>query len=525
MTFLKDIYLSLKIKTRLIILCICYSLCIFFSVLASRVFSESLYVWGVVVVFIFLGAVFGMINVVTITNSISRTIGYLQKMAKGDLSLNIVVKRNNEISDILRAMKAMQENLTGILRKVHESSINMEQSSFQISEISSDIVSASNMQQEKAETVNLEIREVSTVSGEVSVLSGEVRDTSHESERMARLGREATDAAMAQMVKMVSEVNRASEDMNALHQVREQINSIIHSITEIAGQTNLLALNAAIEAARAGEQGRGFAVVADEVRKLASRTANETDEISKIISEFARQVNRSSDTMGSIIIQVRDCEAQIKNMAETMDTMVNVSKVSAVSSDKIYEGSKSQIEHITTLQSSLDLLFKTIDTTSVKGGITASVSTNLTKLSSEFNELMHRFHFTNDVVVAEVSPSESRKHPRANNGLLVTVRKSGSNEIIEGISIDFSLSGLKIRIHGKAGLEAKDRVELDIMLPYDSKDEYSNQKPIHVSASIVWKQEEQTETLLGVKFINANEDFSSKFEKAFQYFNKSSKYR
>ncbi|MDR2884208.1 MAG: methyl-accepting chemotaxis protein, partial [Deferribacteraceae bacterium] len=523
MNFLKNLYLGLTIKLRIFILCTCYSFCIIFTAILSQMDIRFSVFVGIVTTFIILGTIFGLINMFAITNSIHRSIGYLHKIADGDMSFNIAIKRNNEVSMILKATKAMLESFTGILRQIHAASLKMEQSSYQISEISSGIAEASDAQQEKAQDVNLATREVYDVSQSVCALSEEMQKKSIQTEKEAQLGLEAMHDTINQMKKTVDEVNAAAENMEGLHKVGEEINHIVGSITEIAGQTNLLALNAAIEAARAGEQGRGFAVVADEVRKLASRTATETDGIAKIIAELARQVNNNEETMNRIIRQVRESEAQTQKMSEIMARMAEAAQESADSNREIYNGSMTQLKDMDTLQNGLDSLFNTISETSDKIGITNSVSTDLTRLSAEFNSLMNSFKFTDEVMKEKAGIDNARKHPRVQNSLMMTVKKAGTVDVLNGISSDFSLSGLQMRINGNSNLTNKDTVELSIMLPYNTQHEYNNQTPLRVQATIVWKKEFGVEKLYGVKFINVASDFATKFDRAFKYFNKSAK--
>jgi len=516
-------YLCLSIKTRLIILCICYSFCIIAATFAGSLNSPLLQL-GAALLFIVLGALFGGINVWAISNSIGRTIGYLEAMTQGDLSREIIVRRNNEISKILMAMRGMVANLTDVLRNIHEASLQMEQSSFQIAEISNDISNTNHSQQERAQDVTAATSEVRMISESVRELSEQVRGKSRETEQEAERGLLATRENIAQMRLTVEEVNRAAVETASLHLVGEKIHQIIEGITDIADQTNLLALNAAIEAARAGEQGRGFAVVADEVRNLASRTARETEEISGIITELMRQVNQSKKTMEQIVVRVHDGEQKTQETATIIERMVASVRDSTSASTRISEVSQSQMEQLSTLQLSLDSLFHTIRDNGSKVGITATISSDLNKVTQEFNKLMTRFSFDTTTTILP-NENENRLHPRAQNGLLVSVLREGQQTPAKGISSDFSLSGLKLRLPGSNDIANNETLELDIMTPFRSRDDFERQTPLRVAARVVWSSKEEANSLYGLHFIDATPQQLQRIESCFAYFHKNSRFQ
>ena len=515
-------YLCLSIKTRLTILCLCYSGCIVAATVAGTLESTALQV-GACLLFISLGALFGGINIWGISGAIARTIQNLEILSQGDLSHEIVIKRKNEISKILFAMREMVGKQTEVLRNIHGASLQMEQSSFQIAEISNEISDASNAQQQR-------VTDVSTATGEVRMMSQSVRELSEmmltnslETEREAEQGLKATKENIDQMQLTVTEVNRAAKETAGLNQVGEQIHQIIASITDIADQTNLLALNAAIEAARAGEQGRGFAVVADEVRNLATRTSRETQEITRIITELTGQVGATMKTMERIVVRVNGGEQKTLRTAQIIETMVASVRETSSASQRISEASRSQMDRLSDLQQSQESLFHTIKDNGAKIGVTATISEDLNAVTKQFNRLLDNFTFKTETEIGRAD-KENRRFPRANNGLLVLVRQPGSQQETKGITSDFSMTGLQLRISDRNELERGSEVDLDIMTPSSSLDDYEHQMPLKVKARVVWCRSQGTGTACGLEFKSLEPAQLQRLESCFRHFKKNARF-
>ncbi len=250
----------------------------------------------------------------------------------GDLTLRAPPCANNEIGQTVQAFNALLDNLQGIVREVRADSQSIMDASRGLATASSQTCAASERQSQSSSGIAAAIEELSVSIDQMSERAQVAADASLESGRLSREGVEVVGHTGQEMRQIAESVRASSQAIQALGNSAEQISRIVNVIKEIADQTNLLALNAAIEAARAGEQGRGFAVVADEVRKLAERTANSTQEIAAMINEMHSSMGHAVDTMED---GVRRVEMGVELAAKAAGTIEQVAARARSAADSV----------------------------------------------------------------------------------------------------------------------------------------------------------------------------------------------
>ena len=238
-----------------------------------------------------------------------RPLGDLVRQAEalgaGDLDARLRISSNDEIGQLASSFNHMGEALASMVAHIRSAAEQVSSRAQALSGMSSGAYEG--MEQQSGEITSMAgaVEEFSATSLNIADNMGSTQRLAQENAQQTRIGRTSMDEASASLTQIAGALDSTAAVINTLGQRSQEIGGIVGVITSIAEQTNLLALNAAIEAARAGEQGRGFAVVADEVRSLASRTRQATDEISSMIGSIQSETVNAVNTMeqGNTLMQ------------------------------------------------------------------------------------------------------------------------------------------------------------------------------------------------------------------------------
>ena len=255
----------------------------------------------------------------------------MSAIASGDLSVEIKCHTDNEIADMLKGMQGMRDYLRDIIGAIHNATGELNQVTREASQVAERAVGGAMQQKQDTDSVATAMTEMTSTVRSVAQNAHEAADAARNADGQAKQGQQIVQATVGAIRDLAGEVRSGVDAIERVRQESDAIGQILDVIRNIAEQTNLLALNAAIEAARAGEQGRGFAVVADEVRTLASRTQTSTTEIQSMIERLQQGTHEAVGVMDAGRRRAEESETHVHAAGDALDAITTaVSHISTM---------------------------------------------------------------------------------------------------------------------------------------------------------------------------------------------------
>ena len=330
----------------------------------------------------------------TTTRSINRKIATLQAAIVNirqrlDLTLRLPVEGSDEISLTARSVNDLLGEFQSVVSRMKNSAAHVSTASDGLAASVEQLSDSVNQQNESTGAMAASVEEMAVSVTHISDSSSAAQTISSRSQQQAESGGTVIGKTVAGMHEMTESLQKTSQQVEELGRRSQEIGSIAGVIKEIADQTNLLALNAAIEAARAGEQGRGFAVVADEVRKLAERTAGATTEIANVIGAIQSDTGRTVDEMTQVMNLAR-ANAEVARQAG--DSIVGIQNGSA----EVMRATTDIASALSEQSAANDLIARQVEVIASMSEKNTTALGSVKQASNEMKDLAEEMHATVD---------------------------------------------------------------------------------------------------------------------------------
>ncbi|CAH6933286.1 Methyl-accepting chemotaxis protein [Vibrio chagasii] len=359
---------------------------------ASSIYDKGLFnAIAIGVVVTLFAAAIGYHIAHSVREPLTRILKTLEGLTEGDMTQRIDIRYNNEFSRVSGHINTLADNLHNILVKLNDASDDLTKTASVNQKTSSETQAQLNSQREQTATVATAMTEMSHSVQEVANSAQSSLTMVQQVETASESGRQIMNTNISTINQLETRLTESVSAVGELQQMSSQIGSILDVIRGIAEQTNLLALNAAIEAARAGEQGRGFAVVADEVRVLAQKTTQSTAEIETMISNLQSSSKTASNVIESCMSDMDMSVQQASNANSAMEEIQALILEISHMSTHISQAAAEQSETSGDIARNIEEINHIADASYQAMSSIAEASQNLTILANQQGDLVHQF--------------------------------------------------------------------------------------------------------------------------------------
>jgi methyl-accepting chemotaxis protein len=314
-----------------------------------------------------------------------------QRVAAGDLDTAIPADGSDEVGELLAAFEHMQVSLREVIGAIAGNAGQINRSANGMSASASSLRDAAHQQSDSISGTAAAVEEMTVSISQVSSNADAARQIAEQTATMAGNGQRLVAEASTEIHKISALVNTTAASMTALQSGSREIGNIANLIGAIADQTNLLALNAAIEAARAGEQGRGFAVVADEVRRLADQTGKATNEIKTMIEGIQGRTNDAAEQMESARVQAESGARLIENLQTPIKEIGDASALALSSLVELALAAKEQTSASTQIAQNVETLSMMGEKNSSAAAESHTIAEGLKQVADSLQALIGKF--------------------------------------------------------------------------------------------------------------------------------------
>ncbi|MGC5699720.1 methyl-accepting chemotaxis protein [Pseudomonas sp. NFXW11] len=310
---------------------------------------------------------------------------------EGDLTHNLDIRGRDETAQLANWFNQFLAAIRSLIQNIGQAAQKILATSQSSTQVSNDMAEAAGRQREAVDMVSTAFHEMVATANEVARSCSQAAESADSGQRQAREGQQQIDDAVHSVDRLSQEIEQSAQSMQQLERDSTDIQSILGTIRSIAEQTNLLALNAAIEAARAGEQGRGFAVVADEVRALAKRTADSTAEIDGLLGNLAKrtssvtqQMHASLEVSQQSVQRIGLARNSFGQIRESVDVIRDMNTQIATAAEEQHQVAEDINRHISQIHGDAQRVAELADSARLD-------SQSLAGLSNELDSLVRRF--------------------------------------------------------------------------------------------------------------------------------------